>query len=162
MKNLTTLEANFPTDPAEVFTSIKDALGVTFFTRTFAYSKTHIYRWCASKNTNEETRKNPLHILEIIIGELMNRGYKNIAIATVDRLARIVGGELSFRNAVPDKDSFLAETLDVNLATARFHAMANDYLSSGTYSVEEIRAAKKNAHLQIDEAYKAFEQEIES
>jgi len=155
MNDLTTI-ANFPTDPSEVFTSIKDALGVTFFTRTFAYSKTHVYRWCASKNTNEETRKNPLHILEIIIKELMDKGYENVAIATIDRLARIVGGELCFRNAIPDKNSFLAETLDVNSATARFHTIANEHLSSGAYSIEEVRAAKKYAHQQIDEAFAAF------
>ncbi len=146
----------FPTDPAAIFTGIKDALGITFLTKTIQCSRTHAYRLCASSKTNEETRKNPLHIIEIIVKELMDRGYKSIAVALVDRLAKIVGGELSFRNAKPDKDSFLAETLDVNSATSQFHIKAQKHLAHGSFSEEEVRAAKKDAHQQIDEAYAAF------
>ena len=90
----------------------------------------------------------------------MENGHDDIAIAIADRIARKVGGELSFRNATPDKASFLAETLDVNSATNRFHTLANDRLNGGTPSEAEIRAAKKYAHQQIDEAFASFEIEL--
>jgi len=58
-------------------------------------------------------------------------------------MAKAVGGELSFRNVDPDKDTFLEETLDTNSAISNFHIIGQELLKSGSHSIEDVRAAKK-------------------
>ncbi|MBI9093080.1 MAG: hypothetical protein JEZ12_28040 [Desulfobacterium sp.] len=159
VKEMKERTADFPNSPAEVFSVIAGTLGTTFLIKEAKMTRQTIGRWCASKETHGETRRNPLHFVELIIEELMARGNDDIAIAIADRIAKRVGAELSFKNATPDKDSFLAETIDVHSAVNRFHVLAQDKLEGGKPSTEEIRIAKAYAHQQIDEAFAAFEQQ---
>lgn len=155
-----TQSLTIPTNTSEAFEAAMQALTPSWMTKKLGYSLTHIYRMAANKQTNEEKRRDPFCMAELIIKGLVDMGQKKLAVAIVDRLARAVGGELSFRNVEPDKDSFLEEILDINTAVSQFGEKAQGLLKTGSCSLEDVRDAKKEIHRQADEAYNALEKEL--
>ena len=101
-----------PRTAKEAFHMSVKALSVKWMVKSLNYSKTHIYKMAAYRETNEEQRRDPICILEQIIEGLMNHGFKDLAIAIVDRLAKIVGAKLVFETAEPDKTDIRDELLD--------------------------------------------------
>lgn len=154
-------QLTIPTSSSQAFEAAMHALTPKWMTKNLSYSLTHIYRMAAHENTTEAKRRDPFCMAELIIKGLVDMGQKRLAVAIVDRMAKAVGGELSFRNVTPDKDSFLEETLDTNEAVARFHIKGQELLKDNMGSIENVRAAKKRAHIQIDEEFKALTLELE-
>lgn len=154
--------AKFPIETHEFFNAYRKAFGIVRMIKLFGVSQTSIYRWCADPDTNGETRPNPLDKLDIMFEDFTDAGEQETAERFADRIARRVGGELCFRNVNPDRDSFLEETLDTNEAVAKFHLKGQALLKSSKGSIEEVRAAKKIAHKQLDEEFKALTIELEN
>lgn len=115
------------THPAIIFGNITEALSAKWLASNLKYSLTHIYRMGADPQTNGEARRSPIHMIEIIITELVNRGRKELAVKIVDRLCRLLGGRfVSVETVKADKITLAEELLDNVSALAAYTKTMQD------------------------------------
>lgn len=115
-----------PVKSWQFFHACKVRLGKSTLTDLFKKSIRQIDRWSCDPDFSESAQRNPMDKYETLLNKLVERGVMDIAQAAVDRQARIVGCELKFSDAFPDKDTIEEELLDNLPALAEYQKAVTD------------------------------------
>ena len=115
--------------------------------------------WAADPRYCEETKRNPLDRIRVMLEELDLAGAGDYAQAAIDYMAAPIGGHFAFKEqAISDKGTIEGETADIAIALGKLadevrFAMEDDKIST----VERIRIKKYALNLkrQVDELLNA-------
>ena len=84
------------------------------FQKIFTQSSRHLYRWAADPRCCEQTAKNPIDRIRILLDEINIAGYGDYARAAIDYMAEPLGGRFIDTNpARSDKGTVDGEIADV-------------------------------------------------
>ena len=104
-----------PFETWEFYQFVKKAFGATYLNKLFSISSTQIARWCRNPEFEwgDKAAKNPIDRYEIMLQDLVDEGFYDIARLSVARQARIVGCILNNKALPePDKATLELEILD--------------------------------------------------
>jgi hypothetical protein len=120
-------QTTLPIKTWQFYHACKHHLGVATIQKLFKVSPRQIDRWACDPDFAESSQRNPMDRYETLLKKLMELGAVDVARATVDRQAAIVGCSLQCEgDVVPDKETLEAECLDDLPALAVLHrAMLN-------------------------------------
>jgi len=140
-----------PITPRDFLTHSRDLLGDTWVVKLFSVGIRSLNRWTAKRPYVDEEgiRENPIEKYERLLEQLAKvPGGLDIARASVDRLAAIVGCELAATgpSLAPDKDTIEAECLDDYPALTEFHQAMQDGAPE-----EVVRDKKRLAVIEINQ-----------
>lgn len=139
-----------PKNTREAYQQAVKAITPKEMAKKLDVSLTHVYRSCASKKTNGEARTNPIKQAKIIVKELIKNAKFDAAYVIAASIAHEIGGEISFRNHTPDKNTYQEEMLDTVSSVSTLMDFCQQYID-GKKTYIQMWWAKKNAHKEIDE-----------
>jgi len=119
-----TPETVIPVKSWQFFNACKKNLGMTALTTIFKISPRQIARWACDPDYTDSSQRNPIDRYEILLKKLVDLGVDDIAMAAVDRQAKIVGCTLRIKAVYPDKKTLAEELLDNLPALAEYQEAA--------------------------------------
>ena len=129
-------------------------VGMARLQKLYKKSPTEIYRWAADPRTNGEIRRNPLDRIQMLLEDLCELGYDDVARAAVSVMAETIGCELADKNGVtPDGATIELECLQDYPLLVEFHGA----IQKGR-PIEEVRHCHDEAKREIDETMSMYEQ----
>jgi hypothetical protein len=135
-----------PVKTWQFFTACKHYLGIAALTSLFKVGHRQIDRWASDTDSSQ---RNPLDKIESLLKKLMALGADDIAWATVDRMAKIVGCTMRVKvNVRPDKRSLAEELLDNLPALAEYQEVARP---GSRAPVQVVRAKAMSLIREIEE-----------
>lgn len=139
-----------PKNSREAYALTVKEVGAKKLSKELSVSLQHIYRMGASRKTNGEVRDNPFIQSQKTLRTMLKKGLHDAAFIVADSFARMIGGEIAFRDHTPDKDTYQEEMLDTAKATADLMEICQLYLE-GKANFGQMRTVKKAAHNEIDQ-----------
>lgn len=119
--------ALIPVKTWQFYHAAKHHLGIAFLQKLFKVSPRQIDRWACDPDFAESSQRNPMDRYETLLKKLMELGATDVARATVDRQAAIIGCSLVCDGEIiPDKDTLTEELLDDLPAIAKLHTAISE------------------------------------
>ena len=136
----------------QFFHAAKKILGDSFLQKVYKKSLRQIYRWSANPDFCEDTEKNPLDRIKIILGRLVEIGREDVAYSAVQMLAEVLDCELVSKNhPTPDKSTIEDECLDDYPTITAFHNAIRE--GKDKLVVQELLRRAKG---ELEETYEKF------
>ena len=145
-----------PVKTWQFFNACKQNIGITALTKLFKVGPRQIDRWACDPDFTESSQRNPLDRYESLLKKLMDLGVDDIAMAAVDRQARIVGCTLRVNRPVADKATIAEVLLDNLPALAAYQEAARP--GSGQ-PIEVIRQKARALIKEIEEDLSLMEKQ---
>lgn len=144
-----TTAPQIPVKSWQFFTTCRRLLGDSFLQKLFKVSLRQIQRWSADPAFAEDTDRNPVDRIEVLLSRLMEIGREDVARAMVSRLAIAVDCELQCLDSVmPDGKTLSEELLDDHMPLAQFHEAVRN--GENPVTVHRLYQAAKN---ELTESY---------
>lgn len=115
--------------------------------------------WAADPRYCEETKRNPIDRIQVMLEELDLAGAGDYARAAIDYMAAPLGGHFAFKErAISDKGTIEGEAADITIALGKFvdevrEALADDDIS--TVERIKIKECAVDVKRQVDELMNA-------
>ncbi len=144
-----------PVKTWQFFNACKKNLGLAVLVKLFKVSPRQIDRWACDPDFADSSQRNPLDRHETLLKKLVDLGVEDIAIASVDRQAKIVGCVLRVESSTPDKETILEELLDDLPVLADFQEAIKN-----KEPIEIVREKGRLVIQEIEEDIKLYWQEL--
>jgi len=127
-----------PLESWQIFHFIREKLGYHYLLHLYGYrNSVKIATWCMDPRERLSAIPNPIDKLQIIIEDLNNLGYRDIAIQIIKILVRPLNLEVKDQHIESTKDP-LQELLDLPSAVGEIFSLFQKALADGELSYEEI------------------------